>query len=119
MRLKTFAISGLMIFILFCSTAYAKAHSVSLAWTASTDSGVSYNIYRLSGACPATGTTGFSKITTAPVNATTFMDSVGAPGTYCYYATSVLNGAESVPSNLTPAVILPAAPTALSITGTN
>ena len=119
MRLRIFDISGLMILILFCSTAYAKAHSVNLAWTASTDSGVSYNIYRFSGACPTTGTTGFSKITTAPVNANTFMDSVGAPGTYCYYATSVLNGAESVPSNLTSAVILPAAPTALSITGTN
>jgi len=114
MRLAFFAIV-----ILLCTADHAQAHSVSLAWTASTDPGVSYNIYRLSGACPAAGTTGFSKITATPVAATTFTDSTATPGTYCYYATSVFNGAESVPSNLAPAVILPAAPTALSTTNSN
>jgi hypothetical protein len=119
MRLKSFTIAFLAILVLFCTATHAQAHSVSLSWTASTDSGVSYNVYRLSAACPATGTAGFTKITATTVIATTYTDGTVAPGTYCYYATSVLNGSESVPSNLASAVILPAAPTALSVTGTN
>jgi len=118
MRMKSFMLVFLVIPVLFCTPASAQAHSVSLAWTASTDSAVSYNLYRLSGACPSTGTSGFSKITAAPVTATTYTDSAVAPGTYCYYATAVLNGSESIPSNLASAVVLPAAPTALSIAGT-
>ena len=113
-RLAFFAV-----FILLCTADHAQAHSVSLAWTGSPDPGVSYNVYRLSGACPAAGTAGFSKINTAPVAATTYIDSPATPGTYCYYATSVFNGAESVPSNLAPAVILPAPPTAMSTTNAN
>jgi len=107
------------IVIFLCAADQAQAHSVNLSWTASPDAGVSYNIYRLAGACPATGTTGFSKITGTPVAATTYTDSIVTPGTYCYYATSVFNGAESVPSNVAPAVILPAAPSGLSTTETN
>lgn len=113
MRLKFISLAVFAVLILFCG-GDAQAHSVSLAWTASTDGGVSYNVYRLAGACPAAGTTGFSKITATPLAATTFIDSTVAPGTYCYYATAVLNGAESVPSNLASAVILPAAPAAVS-----
>jgi len=119
MRPKLFALVFLVILILFCDVAHAQTHSASLTWTASTDSGVSYNVYRLSGACPSSGTNGFAKINAAPVTATTYADNTVAPGTYCYYATAVLNGAESIPSNLASAVILPAPPTALSITGTN
>jgi|ERR1700674_2555284 hypothetical protein len=119
MRLKLLTLVFLLILILFCNVVHAQAHSASLTWTASTDSGVSYNIYRLSGACPSAATTGFAKITAAPLTATTYTDSTVAPGTYCYYATAVLNGAESIPSNLASAVILPAAPTALSVAGTN
>jgi len=119
MRLKLFTLVFLMVLVPFCNVAHAQAHSASLTWTASTDSGVSYNVYRLSGACPSTATSGFAKINAALVTATTYADSTVAPGTYCYYATAVLNGAESIPSNLASAVILPAAPTALSIAGTN
>jgi hypothetical protein len=119
MRFKLFTVVFLLILILFCNVVHAQAHSATLTWTASTDSGVNYNIYRISGVCPSTATSGFAKITAAPLTATTFTDSTVVPGTYCYYATAVLNGTESLPSNLASAVILPAAPTALSISGTN
>ena len=119
MRLKLIRVMFFAIFILFCAVVHARAHAVSLTWTASIDGGVGYNVYRFSGACPAAGTIGFSKITATPLTATTYTDSAVAPGTYCYYATAVLNGAESVPSNLASAVILPAAPAALSTTPTN
>ena len=119
MRLRSILFAGFLIFIFLWGASLAQAHTVSLSWTASTDAGVSYNVYRFSGACPSTGTAGFSKINTTSVAATTYTDASLAAGTYCYYATSVLNGAESVPSNLAPAVLLPAAPTALSATGTS
>ena len=119
MRLRFIPPAFLLIFVWFCAPAQAQSHSVSLKWDPSTDSGVSYNVYRLAGVCPLSGTAGFSRITPTPIAGTTYTDSTVGPGTYCYYATSVLNGAESVPSNLASAVILPAAPTSLSTTGTN
>jgi hypothetical protein len=119
MRRKLIRLAFFAIFILFCTADHAQAHSVALSWTASADPGVSYNIYRLSGACLAASTSGFSKITATPLTATTYTDSIVTPGTYCYYATSVFNGAESVPSNLAPAVILPAAPTAVATPNLN
>ena len=119
MRLKPFVLGFLVILILFTVPVHAHAHAVSLTWTASTDGDVSYNIYRFSGTCPNTGTSGFFKITASPVTANAYTDSTVAPGAYCYYATAVLNGSESLPSNLASAVILPAAPAALSIAGTN
>jgi hypothetical protein len=81
----------------------AFSHSVSLSWTASTDSGVSYNLYRLAGACPTSGTTGFVKINASPISGLTYSDTRIGPGDYCYYATATLNGAESVPSIYAPA----------------
>jgi hypothetical protein len=101
----------------------AKAqHSASLTWTASTDAAANptlgYNVYRLAGACPASGTTGFTKLNTATVTTTSFTDSTISLGNACYYVTATLNGAESVPSNTASAVILPGAPTLLKITGT-
>lgn len=119
MRLRFISLTFLLVAVGLFLPARAQSHSVSLEWTASTDSGVSYNVYRFSGACPASGTAGFSKITTATVIATAYTDTTVAPGSYCYYATAVLNGAESLPSNLVSAVILPAAPTSLSVTATN
>ncbi len=100
------------------AAARAQSHSVSLQWNPSSDSGVGYNLYRMEGACPSSGTAGFSKITASPVTGTAYTDSAVGPGAYCYYATAVLNGAESVPSNFASAVILPAAPTSLSTAGT-
>lgn len=97
----------------------AQAHSISLSWTASTDAGATYNVYRLAGACPATGTAGFTKLTAAPVTGTAYSDGTVTPGTYCYYATSELSGAESIPSNLVSVVILPAPPTSLTVGAAN
>jgi hypothetical protein len=105
--------------VILARPAYAAPHSVSLSWTASTDAGVGYNVYRLGGNCPTGAPTGFTKVNTACVSATTFTDSGMAPGNYCYYVTSALGGAESVPSNTVEAVILPAAPTAVQVTGSN
>jgi hypothetical protein len=119
MRLRFILLGIVLMFVGHCAPVAAQSHSVSLKWTASTDSGVSYNVYRLAAACPASGSAGFSKITAAPLTATAYTDTTVGPGAYCYYATSVLNGAESVPSNLASAVILPAAPTSLSVSGTN
>ena len=109
-----------------CLTAMALAtgptraqHSVSLTWTASTDAAanplLSYNVYRLVGACPASGTAGFAKINTTLVMTPTFTDANVGLGSFCYYVTATLNGAESVPSNAASAVILPGSATLLKI----
>ena len=119
MRMKPYTVAIFVGLMLFCTQAHAQAHAVSLKWNASADAASNYNVYRLSGACPTSGTTGFTKITATAVSGTAYSDSGVAAGTYCYYVTSVLNGAESMPSNLALAVILPAAPTSLSIAGTN
>lgn len=105
--------------LLAAASAMAAPHSVVLNWTASTDIGIAYNMYRLNGSCPTGAPSGFTKINTASITGTTFTDSGMAPGSYCYYMTATLNGAESVPSNTAAAVILPAAPTGLQATVTN
>jgi hypothetical protein len=97
-------------------------HSASLSWTASSDAAANptlgYNVYRLAGACPASGTAGFTKLTATPLKTTTFSDTTVSLGTFCYYVTATLNGAESVPSNTASAVILPGPATVLTISGT-
>jgi hypothetical protein len=104
---------------LFLAAPARAQHSASLAWTASSDAAanptIGYNVYRLAGACPATGTAGFTKLTATPLTTTTFADTTVGLGTFCYYVTATLNGAESVPSNTASAVILPGAPTLLKI----
>lgn len=113
------SLSLLLFAVMLCPAAHAQAHSVSLAWTASTDGGT-VNVYRIPGSCPSSTTTGNgTKLTAAPVAGTTYVDSTVLVGSYCYYVTAVLSGAESVPSNLVPAVILPSAPTAVHTTATS
>lgn len=97
------------------------AHSVSLSWTASPDALPnpigSYFIYRASAPCapiPAS----FTKIGTAPSSNNAFTDGTVIVGNFCYAVTFSVNGAESLQSNLAPAVILPAAPSVLVITST-
>lgn len=83
-------------------------HSVVLTWTASPDAAanpaLTYNAYRLTGAC--SNTAPFTKINPAPIASVTFTDASVAPGAYCYYVTAALNGVESVPSNQAAAAIL-------------
>jgi hypothetical protein len=102
-------------FFLFARAATAVSHSVVLTWVASPDTGVTYNVFRLVGSCPASGTVGFTQLNTTPITVLTYTDTAVTVGnSYCYYATAVLGGFESVPSNLAPVVILPAPPTALT-----
>lgn len=86
-------------------------HNVTLTWTASTSAAgnpsLTYNIYRSSG-CSG----GFAVLNTAPISATSFLDVAVPPGTYCYQATAVLAGLESIPSNQASAVV----PAAIVIT---
>ncbi len=105
-------------FLILAPAAMAAPHSVTLSWTASTDAGVNYNVYRISGTCPATAT-GFTQLNASAVTTTTYTDSGMVPGKWCYYVTSTLGGAESLPSNMASAVILPSAPTAVTITSSN
>jgi hypothetical protein len=96
-------------------------HSVVLTWTAPADVSASstYDIFKLSSAsCPASGTTGFVKITAAPVAVLTFTDNAPNVGSQCYYAVQNQGGAASGPSNLVAAVILPLPPV-LSVQSAN
>lgn len=94
-----------------------STHSVDLTWTASSDAAGNptgtYTIYRAPAACSTNPPlTAFLKVGTAPATATKFTDAPPiALGTYCYIVTFTVNGTESLASNLTPAVVLPAAPT--------
>ena len=102
-----------LILVLFAAPLFAAGtHTVTLTWTASVDGGV-YTVYRAPGACSSTST--FASITSG-VAGTTYADTGLAPGSFCYEVTTVVNGAESAPSNQAPAVILPASPGTLSVT---
>lgn len=118
MRNRLVVFGFLALALVFAAPAKAQ-HSASLTWTASTDAAANptlgYNVYRLAGACPASGTAGFTKLNSVSVTTTSFTDSTISLGNACYYVTATLNGAESVPSNTASAVILPGAPTLLKI----
>lgn len=91
------------------------SHSVTLNWTASTDSSAttpaSYNIYRASTTTDCTAATGFVKITATPVSALTFTDTGVTVGeSLCYAASTVISGLEGNQSAPVLARILPAAP---------
>ncbi len=116
------AVFGVLVLALVLAAPAKAQHSASLAWVASSDASANptlgYNVYRLAGACPASGTTGFTKLNTSPVATTSFTDSTVGLGSVCYYVTATLNGAESVPSNTASGVVLPGAPTLLKLTAT-
>lgn len=82
-----------------------QSESTYLRWTSSSDAAanpsLTYNVYRASFCSGA-----FTKLNTAPVTSTTYLDNQPPPGTYCYRVTAVLNGIESAPSNLATATIL-------------
>lgn len=86
------------------------AHSAVLTWTAPSDatSSSTYNVYRATGTCPASGIAGltFSKI--ANTAALTYTDNTVVVGTtYCFYATQLVGTVESVPSNTAGGTVLP------------
>lgn len=99
-------------------------HSVKLTWADTVNpTGTTYNVYKASGGCPASGIpTGASKLNATPVTVLTFTDSgITVAGSFCYYVTAVGSGGESAASNTASAVIPapPAAPTNLVITVTS
>jgi hypothetical protein len=70
-------------------------HWVALSWSASSTSGVTYNVYR-----STTSGNGFAVINSSPVTTLSYSDSnVQAGTTYFYQVTAVDSGGESVPSN--------------------
>jgi hypothetical protein len=103
----------------------ASAHSVSLTFTKSVDdtgaTGQGYTMYRLSGTCPAnvTTTAGFTALNSTLFTVNSYTDSTVVPGAYCYVATFTASSSQSVPSNTAPAVILPAAPTNVTVGSSN
>lgn len=105
--------------------ALASAHSVGLTFTKSTDdtgaAGQGYIAWRLSGTCPAnvTTTAGFTSLNATLFTGNTFTDSTVVPGNYCYIVTFTAASAQSVPSNTAGALILPAAPTNVTVGSSN
>lgn len=98
----------------------AAAHSVSLAWVASTDSVTGYNVYRGTSSGSYAGAPLNGGI---PVGSLSYTDASVSPGTYFYVVRAVIlagtTQTESANSNETKAVILPSAPTALQTTTAN
>jgi hypothetical protein len=93
----------LLVVLLSCVCAMA-ADRVSLSWVPSiTPSASGTNVYRASGACPATGIpTGGVKIGQVSGVTAGYDDLAGTEGqVYCYYGTAfrTQDGAESVASN--------------------
>ena len=105
MKTKKTVPAAMFLFALFGSALFAMPamaqHTVALSWTASTTSGVTYNVYRQQ-ACSGN----FARINSSAVTSTTYADSVVAPGeTYCYQVTAVLSSVESTPAGPAPATI--------------
>jgi hypothetical protein len=86
------------------------AHTVSLSWTASTDTVDGYNVYR--GAAAGQEIT---KLNSAVVVGTSFTDTTATVGESFYVARSVVGGIESVNSNEVSVSVRPAAPTNLVV----
>lgn len=105
----------LLLILAFAAALVAQTgRTVSLSWTASTTTGVTYNIYRGPGSCSPTPPNG-TKINAAPISTLTYDDTtMPAVGVYCYYATAVANSLESPPSNRVEATILPKPPSGMT-----
>ena len=91
------------------------AHSVSLSWTASTDAVDGYNVYRGTGP----GAEGTTALNSALVTGTTYVDSTATVGEDYYTVKSSKSGVLSVASNEVSAQLLPAPPTALTVTASS
>src|SRR5208282_4452572 len=106
------AIFGILALMVLPVSAQA-AHSVTLTWS-STDTGVTFNVYKASGACPAAAPASvatpapFVKIASAitPLTYTDTSSNLTAGTIWCYFvtefiaATSTAAAQESAPSNL-------------------
>lgn len=103
----------------------AKAHSVTIGFTKSSDdvgaAGSGYVVFRANGSCPVSVTTtaGFTALNTTPFQGNSFIDTTPGVGNFCYFATFNSGGAASGPSNTAGVSILPAAPSNVVIIGSN
>jgi fibronectin type 3 domain-containing protein len=86
-----------LVFVALCPSqkVFSAAHSVALAWTASTTPNVTYNVYR------GTASGGpYTKLNSTPVSVLTYTDSNNITTYYYYVVTAVdSHGIESVYSN--------------------
>ena len=122
--IKIFIKTALVLLLLgFAYPAVGQTHTASLTWGASPDAatnpGLGYNVYRLTGACPVSGTAGFTKINTTLITTLAYSDTTVTIGTFCYYATAALGTVESLPSNTYIAVTLPAPPPSFKVVNVN
>lgn len=97
------------------------AHSVTLNWTASTDSTTAtpgtVSVFRALGACPATGlgTATYTALTTTALAGGPYIDTtVTAGSSYCYYIGATIGAATSGPSN-TYSALIPIAPPTITV----
>lgn len=109
----------------FALPAVAKAHTVTISFTKSTDDAGAvnsgYTTYRLTGSCPAsvTSTTGAIQLNSTLFTGTSYVDNTPTVGTWCYFLTFTAAAASSNPSNTAGAVVIPASPTNVVVTGAN
>lgn len=87
------------------------AHQVVLQWVASTDAVDGYNVYRGS----AAGAESTTALNATPITLLTYTDANAPVGSLFYVVKSVKGGVVSPISNEVTTVILPAAPTNLTI----
>ena len=89
--------------LLLCVPLPAQAaHSASLTIVDTVNgTGTTYNFYRAAGTCPVNGlgTLTWVKLTTTPISGLTYTDNSITVGAWCFYATAIVNGVESAPSN--------------------
>lgn len=104
-------LSTLVLMLVGPSAPAQTTHQAVLSWAAPTDAvpGSTYNVYRASGACPASGLGAliFTKVNSTGITTLTYTDTGLAVGVYCYYATQVQNTVESVPSNTAGGTVRP------------
>lgn len=93
-----------------------SGHSVVLTWTPAVQSGtITFNVYRIQGACPATFTlTGLTPLVSG-LSTNTTTDTTVSVGQYCYAVTAVSGTLESGPSPDAAAAVTPFPPTILNV----
>ncbi|MFH1110970.1 MAG: hypothetical protein V1790_17495 [Planctomycetota bacterium] len=82
----------------FAALALGQTRDVILNWDHPAP-GVTFNVYRASGACPTPAVPIPTKINASAVAAKTYTDGGVAYGIYCYQVRAFAGGLESIPSN--------------------
>ena len=91
-------LTTLAMLLVLAGVAQAQTHQAVLSWTASPTTTVTgYNVYKISGACPASPSlSAFTKLNSTTATVLTFTDTaVTAGSVYCYAVTAFSAGGES------------------------